>query len=226
MEFLSSNLKYLRKKRDLSQKALAVKLKVSSKKMEQAEKDQGNTPLDLMLAIASFFKISLDVLVHVDLDTKNKKASSVKLFVLDIDGVLTDGGMYYTEAGDEFKKFDSKDGLAIKKLVRQGMQVAFLSNGINAKLIKSRAKLLGVQRAYVGLEEKTIILDKWVKELKISYKNVAYIGDDFNDLQVIKKAGFTACPANATDIIKKEVDVVLSRNGGEACVREMIDLYL
>ncbi len=225
MEFLSSNIKFLRKKHQLSIEELAAKLKVTEKKVQQVEKDPSKVSLSLVLLAAKYFKVPLDSLIHINLPLKESKAKVIKLLVLDVDGVLTDGGMYYAEDGVEYKKFNSKDGLAIKGLVKSGMQVAFLSNGINAKLIKNRAKLLGVQRVYVGLDEKELILDKWVKELKITYKNVAYIGDDLNDLKVIKKAGFSACPSDASEKVKASVSVILTRKGGDTCVRELIDHY-
>lgn len=225
MNYLSTNIKFLRKSQGFSLSYLANELHCSMKEMEQAEKKSGKVDIKLLIQLSKYFKHSIDVLVNVNLDVKNKKAKQIKFIVFDIDGVLTDGGMYYTEKGDQFKKFDTKDGLMIKRLSKSGMKLGFLSNGLNSKLIKSRADLLGVHKVYVGTKEKLSILDEWIKTLRISYKNVAYIGDDLNDMAVIKKVGFSACPANAADAIKKEVDVILSKNGGEACVREWLDGY-
>jgi 3-deoxy-D-manno-octulosonate 8-phosphate phosphatase (KDO 8-P phosphatase) len=225
MNYLSSNIKLLRTQRKLTYALLAKQSGVKEKHIKQAEKN-GDIVLADLLLLADAFKLSIDTLVKVDLVTRYTKAKNIKLLVIDIDGVLTDGGMYYTENGDELKKFNTKDGLAIKRLAKNGMQIAFLSNGKNTALIQSRAKLLGVQKIYVGFDEKETVLDKWVKELKITYKNVAYIGDDVNDLKVISKAGFSACPADATDAIMQNVNIILTRNGGDACVREMIDNYL
>jgi 3-deoxy-D-manno-octulosonate 8-phosphate phosphatase (KDO 8-P phosphatase) len=225
MNHLASNIKLLRTQRKLTHALLAKQSGVKEKHIKQAEKNGDITLADLLL-LAEALKLSIDTLVKVDLAKKYTKAKNIKLFVIDIDGVLTDGGMYYTESGDELKKFNTKDGLAIKRLAKNGMQIAFLSNGKNTALIQSRAKLLGVQKVYVGFDEKETVLDKWVKELKITYKNVAYIGDDVNDLKVISKAAFSACPADATDAIMQNVNIILTRNGGDACVREMIDNYL
>jgi 3-deoxy-D-manno-octulosonate 8-phosphate phosphatase (KDO 8-P phosphatase) len=226
MNYLSSNIKFLKHQRKQTVAGRAQLSAIKDKYIKQAEKNSNNVTLPQLLSFSQAFGLSIDTLVNVDLATKFTKAAAVKLLVIDIDGVLTDGGMYYTESGDELKKFNTKDGLAIKRLVKNGMQVAFLSNGKNTALIQSRAKLLGVQKIYVGFEEKEKILDKWVKELKISYKNVAYVGDDVNDLKVITKAGFSACPSDAMDIIKQKATIILTRNGGDACVREMIDNYL
>ena len=150
----------------------------------------------------------------------------IKFLVLDVDGVLTDGGMYYSESGDEFKKFNTKDGLAIKHLTAAHFPVAFLSSGINKNLISRRAKLLGVQFVYCGLEEKISVLDTWRKKLKLSWSEISYIGDDVNDTKVLSSVGLGACPADAVDRIKKISKVVLKNKGGEGCVREFIEKYI
>lgn len=226
MEFLSSNIQFLRKQQSITTAALATAIGVKESLLVKLEQTQHSATLSLILSLSSFFSVSLDTLVYVNLDIKKKKSGAIKLLVLDVDGVLTDGGMYYTESGDELKKFNAKDGLAIKHIIKSGMEVAFLSNGKNINLVQARAKLLDVKRVYVGLDEKIIILDKWLKELNITYKNVAYIGDDVNDLRVIEKAGLSACPADANEVIRKKADIVLRRKGGDACVREFIDRYL
>lgn len=150
-------------------------------------------------------------------------AAPIKLLVLDVDGVMTDGGMYYTESGDQFKKFDTKDGMGIKLVQRQGVRVAFLSSGTNARIILDRAATLGVTLVHTGEGEKFGILSGWCKESGIHLDEVAYIGDDVNDLECIRAVGLSACPADAVDAVKSAVDVVLDRRGGEGCVREFID---
>ena len=150
----------------------------------------------------------------------------IKFLALDIDGVLTDGGMYYTESGDEFKKFNTKDGMGIKQAIKKGIVVGFISSGKNSNIINNRAKLLGVKYVYVGQDEKLDVLKSWCEKLKISLSEVAYVGDDINDLQIISAVGFSASPADAVDKVKKEVNVVLKKNGGDACVREFIDKYI
>jgi len=154
------------------------------------------------------------------------KYKNIKLIIIDIDGVMTDGGMYYTENGDEMKKFNTKDGMAIKNIIKNGMQIGFLSSGKNINIIQNRADLLGVQNVYAGYEKKTKILDEWIDKLNISYEQVAYIGDDINDIDAMSKCKIKACPNDAVSSIKDIVDIVLSRNGGEACVREFIDKYI
>lgn len=159
-------------------------------------------------------------------DLWSKKLDKIKLLVLDVDGVMTDGGMYYTESGDQFKKYNTKDGMAIQHLVKSDFQVAIISSGFKAEMVKARAELLGIQRCYVGRDPKMQILEGYCKEMAITLENVALVGDDINDLEMIRKIGFSACPSDAVNAVKSQVDVVLSKKGGEGCVREFIDTYL
>jgi len=93
-------------------------------------------------------------------------------------------------------------------------------------MVKARAELLGIQRCYVGRDPKIQILEGYCKEMGIGLENVALVGDDINDLEMIRKIGFSACPSDAVNAVKTQVDIVLSRKGGEGCVREFIDTYL
>ena len=152
--------------------------------------------------------------------------SKIKFLGLDVDGTLTDGGMYYTESGEEFKRFDTKDGRGIIELQKQGVKVGLLSSGFKTKIIEGRAKTLSLEKFYVGTEPKIDILQQWCKDMDIDMKEVAYIGDDINDRDIINAVGFTACPADAMPSIKKIVDVVLTNKGGYGCVREFIEEHL
>ncbi|MGD8526636.1 MAG: HAD-IIIA family hydrolase [Thioalkalispiraceae bacterium] len=150
----------------------------------------------------------------------------IKFLALDVDGVLTDGGMYYTESGEEFKRFDTKDGRGIIELQKHGVPVGLVSSGFKTNIIKGRAKTLNIERYYVGTEPKLGILEQWCQELAISMDEVAYIGDDINDRDIIRRVGFSGCPADAMNSIKDIVDVVLTRNGGYGCIREFIEEHL
>src|SRR5262249_31746708 len=143
-----------------------------------------------------------------------------------IDGVLTDGGMYYSEDGNEYKKFDTKDGRGIILLQKEGIPVGFLSSGSNKNIISNRAKTLGVTHVYVGFGEKLDELKDWCAKLMIDLSEVAYIGDDVNDLKIIGAVGLSACPADAVDQVKSVVNHILKKKGGEGCVREFIDTFL
>lgn len=154
------------------------------------------------------------------------KLEKIKLLVLDVDGVMTDGGMYFTESGDQFKKFNTKDGMAIIHLTRNNFQVAIISSGFKGDAVQRRAEMLGIQHCTVNREPKMDRLRTVCDNLKIEFENVAMIGDDINDLQVMKACGFAACPKDAVQAIKNEVDLVLSLKGGEGCIREFIDYYI
>lgn len=159
-------------------------------------------------------------------DVWKQKLDKIKLLVLDVDGVMTDGGMYYSEKGDQIKKFNTKDGMAIQYLTKNGYQVAIISSGYTTEMIQKRAELLGVQRVYVGRDPKLTVLNQFCEELGIELNQVAIIGDDVNDLPVIKKVGFSAAPSDAMNVVKSNVDVILTKKGGDGCVREFIDAYI
>lgn len=155
-----------------------------------------------------------------------EKLSKIKLLILDVDGVMTDGGMYFAESGDQFKKFDTKDGRGIIELVKRGVQVGIISSGFRDVGVSARAQMLGIQNCYIGTEPKLNILTQWCEEMNISFDEVAMIGDDINDLEVMQRIGFKTCPSDAVEVVKKAVDLILSKAGGQGCVREFIDNYL
>lgn len=152
--------------------------------------------------------------------------SDIKLLVLDVDGVMTDGGMYYTEKGDEFKRFNSKDGIGIRKALAAGIKLGIISNSINDNIINQRAQRLGIEYVYVGSESKLPKLKEWCDKLQIGLENVAYAGDDLPDLEIMKVVGLSACPADAVDEVKAIAKIQLDKKGGEGCVREFIDKHL
>ena len=150
----------------------------------------------------------------------------IKLLILDVDGVLTDGGMYYTESGDEFKKFNSKDGLGIQRLsVMYNLDIGIISSGHNINLIERRASLLKIKHVYVGKDNKLDILKEWCEKLNITLQDVAFIGDDLNDLECMQMVGMAVCPADAVEKIKIASQIILNRKGGEGCVREFIEMH-
>ncbi|MEI6310722.1 MAG: HAD-IIIA family hydrolase [Bacteroidota bacterium] len=154
------------------------------------------------------------------------KNNNIKLVVLDVDGTLTDGGVYITEKGDSFKKFNAKDGTAIRYLMKNGIEVGIISASISQEIVRTRAKMLGMKLCYVGDDDKAMVLDKWLKDLQIEASQVAFVGDDVNDLSIIKKVGMSACPSDAVEIVKNHVTHVLKNKGGDACFREFVESYL
>ena len=155
-----------------------------------------------------------------------KKAAQIKLLVLDVDGTLTDGGVYIDANGVQSKKFHIRDGMGITLLHEKGLPVGILSHSRSKAILDERARMLGIDRVYSGKEPKLEVLSRWLLELNLTFEQFAYIGDDVNDLEVLEKVGFSACPHDAHFSLVKVVDVVLQRNGGEGCVREFIDRFL
>ena len=160
------------------------------------------------------------------LDHLKPRLAKIKLLILDVDGVLTDGGMYYTESGDQFKKYNAKDGMAIMKAQEKGLKIGIISSAFKDKMVLNRAETLSIEYVYAGREPKMDILTKWCDELGIQLEEVAMIGDDINDLSVLSAVGFRCCPADAVQVVKHVSDVVLQTKGGHGCVRELIDNYL
>ncbi|MCG8575571.1 MAG: HAD hydrolase family protein [Flavobacteriales bacterium] len=182
---------------------------------------------DELIRISDYFNISLDVLLRKKIKRQSEvKAIDVQLVILDIDGTMTDGGMYFTENGDQIKKYNTKDGLAIISKVRTGLTFGIISHGRKENMIRNRAALLEIDRIYVGTEPKMDILSSWCSELGIGLENVAFIGDDINDLPVLEKVGVSACPNDASEAVKKVSDIILTKGGGKGCIREFIDDWL
>ncbi len=155
-----------------------------------------------------------------------EKLAKIRLLVLDVDGVMTDGGMYFTENGDQFKKFNTKDGMAIISLTKNDFQVAIISSGFVNNVVETRAKMLGIQHCYVTREKKIDVLNRILAELQLDYSQVAMIGDDINDLEIMETISVAACPQDAVLAVKQKCHILLNAKGGQACVREFIDNYL
>ena len=148
------------------------------------------------------------------------------MLILDVDGVMTDAGMFFSENGDQIKKYNAKDGMAIMALKKHGVEVGIISSGFKLEMVKARAELLGIEHLYVGRDPKMEILKGWCEKLNIDLAEVGIIGDDINDLQVMKSVGFSVAPADAVPVVKQHVDLILQAKGGRGCVREFIDHYL
>ena len=150
----------------------------------------------------------------------------IKLLILDVDGTMTDNGVYVDEKGIESKKYNAKDGVGIYELIKNNVKIGIISHSEKGDGIKSRASYLGINHCYVGNEPKEEILKKWIKKLEINLEDVAFIGDDINDLSIIDIVGFSVCPNDSSDPVKRKVSLVLNTKGGYGCVREFSDLYL
>lgn len=219
MSLYAANLSFLLRKNELSAGKIASELGI---------KDLAHPFPDDIKHIASRFSITTDLLLKTDLEMREEQRSKeIKLLIFDIDGVLTDAGIYYTENGDEIKKFNAKDGLMIRRLNKRGdIQTGIISHGRTNKIIEHRAEVLHIAHVEVSQIPKIETLNKWCAQLNISPANVCFLGDDVNDEEIMKAVGFSACPADAVDEVKNIVNVVLTKKGGEGAARELIDLYL
>jgi YrbI family 3-deoxy-D-manno-octulosonate 8-phosphate phosphatase len=147
----------------------------------------------------------------------------IKLFLTDVDGVLTDAGMYYTESGDEFKKFNTHDGMGMKLIQSRGVKVGIITTE-NTKIVERRAEKLKVDFLKQGIWDKLTAAQEICNELGITLKETAYIGDDVNCKSLLSNVGLAACPANALPEIKAIPGIVhLQKSGGEGAVREFIE---
>ena len=152
----------------------------------------------------------------------------IKLFLADVDGTLTDAGMYYSENGDELKKFNTRDGLGFRLLKEAGLKTGIITSE-NTKIVENRAKKLNIDYLYQGqLDGGKLNIAKVIcKKENISLDEVAYIGDDVNCIDLLSAVGFAACPADAHSQVKAIPGIVqMQLNGGEGCVREWIDIIL
>jgi 3-deoxy-D-manno-octulosonate 8-phosphate phosphatase (KDO 8-P phosphatase) len=154
-----------------------------------------------------------------------KKASLVKAIFFDVDGVLTDGRIVYDDAGREIKSFNVKDGLIISYLKKAGIITGAIS-GRESPAVTRRCAELKVDFCHQGIIDKAMVFEKLIKHYKLKPKEVAYIGDDINDLPVFRLAGFTVCPSDTYDYLKEQVDLVTTAKGGNGVLREMGDLVL
>jgi 3-deoxy-D-manno-octulosonate 8-phosphate phosphatase (KDO 8-P phosphatase) len=145
-----------------------------------------------------------------------------ELLILDVDGCLTDGRITYYEDGNESKSFDVKDGLAISTWVRMGKEVAIIT-GRKSGIVERRAKELGIAHLHQGVRNKAETVKSLSERTGIALDDMAAIGDDLNDLQMLQTVGVSYVPNNASRFVKAVADTVLSRDGGNGAVREMIE---
>ena len=146
----------------------------------------------------------------------------IKLLILDVDGCMTNGGITYSSDGVESKTFNIKDGLGISTWVKMGHQVAIIT-GRNSNIVQRRAEELGIQHIFQGIKDKDRVLKELVESLGLKFYEVAAIGDDLNDINMLKMVGRSFTPNDGVKYIQETVDTVLSKDGGSGAVREMID---
>tara|TARA_B110000438_G_scaffold288425_1_gene321861 strand:- start:172 stop:699 length:528 start_codon:yes stop_codon:yes gene_type:complete len=151
------------------------------------------------------------------------KCKNIKIILTDVDGVLTDGGRYYSEKGETLKKFHVRDGMGVNILLRNGIKTIIVTKE-NSKITKKWAKEMNVTKIISGSIKKEAELSKICREFNVSKKELAYIGDDVNDFNLLQLVGFSAVPNDANENIKKNVDYVCIKNGGNGAFREIVDI--
>lgn len=154
-----------------------------------------------------------------------EKIARVRLLVLDVDGVLTDGKVTYTDAGEEVKSFDAKDGAGLKYLVRAGLRAAVIT-GRTSPMVERRAKELDIEYVAMDAKDKLPVYERMLAELGVTAEETAMIGDDLPDIPLIRRAGLGVAVADAVDEVKETADLVTTRKGGRGAVRELIEYIL
>ncbi len=154
-----------------------------------------------------------------------KVLQRVRALVLDVDGVLTDGGMYYGPGGEGLKRFNVKDGMGLGLVIEAGIAVALIS-GENSEILRRRAEKIKIADILVGVEDKLKTLEGFLASRKISLAEAAYVGDDVNDLPPMGKVGLPVAVADAVPEVRKAAKWVTTRRGGDAAVREVCDAIL
>jgi len=154
-----------------------------------------------------------------------KVAKNIKLIILDVDGVLTDGGIILDNEGNEFKSFHVRDGHGIKMLMRTGIIVAMIT-GRHSTVVERRARELGITEVYQKCHDKRIAFRHLIEKYSVDSKEIAYIGDDIVDLPLLKKSGFSIAVADAAEEAKNAAMMITKNKGGKGAVREVCDFLL
>jgi YrbI family 3-deoxy-D-manno-octulosonate 8-phosphate phosphatase len=153
---------------------------------------------------------------------EQKKQQQIKYLVLDVDGVFTDGCVYYGEDGELMKKFDMRDGMGLEILRQNNVEVAVITSE-NSELVAKRMHKLQIKYTFLGVKDKYSFLQNFINEQNTTWSNLAYVGDDVNDLANLCTVGWSFAPNNATTIVKQNVDVVLNNNSADGAIREVCE---
>jgi YrbI family 3-deoxy-D-manno-octulosonate 8-phosphate phosphatase len=155
-----------------------------------------------------------------------KKIEKIKIVVTDNDGVLTDTGVYFSAKGEEFKRFSIRDGMGVERLRKHlGIETVIIT-GENSGSVKARAEKLKIAEYYLGVKDKLKVLEEIKRKNNIAEENIAYIGDDVNDIAMMKLVGLTATPADGTNFIKDFAHFICCRNSGNGAFREFAELII
>lgn len=153
------------------------------------------------------------------------RLQKIKLLLLDVDGVLTNGHIIYSDSGIETKAFNVKDGLGIRLLQSAGLEVGIVT-GRTSDALFSRCRDLGITMIYDGIQSKGGILNDILSSKNLQAENVAYVGDDLPDISLMKKVGVSFAVADANDVVKQTADIITRQSGGSGAVREICEMIL
>jgi len=154
-----------------------------------------------------------------------EKCKKIKLVLTDVDGVLTDGSRYFSLAGEKFKKFHVRDGMGVNILLRNGIKTVIITKE-KSKIVEKWGKEMNVSKILMNVKKKELEIGKICSQFKVRREEIAFIGDDVNDTELMKKVGFAAAPNDAVDMAKKYADFTCKKNGGRGAFRELVDLIL
>jgi YrbI family 3-deoxy-D-manno-octulosonate 8-phosphate phosphatase len=154
-----------------------------------------------------------------------RSIGEIKLLVVDVDGTLTDAGMYYSSDGESLKKFNTRDAKGLELVQKEGIMVSLMTSE-DSEIVRARAKKLRIKHTFIGVKDKMVMLENLCKDLKIKMSEIAYIGDDLNDFTCIENVGLGACPADALSEVKNVAKYICQRKGGKGAVREFCEIIL
>ena len=154
-----------------------------------------------------------------------KKYRKIKLVLTDVDGVLTDGCMYYSSKGEELKKFHTRDGMAVELLLQKNIKTIIVTRE-KSKITLSRAKKIKINKVYSGIKQKELLLPQICKLFKVTTNQIAFIGDDINDEKIMKLIGLSVSPSDGVPRIKKIANLVTMTSGGKGVLRELVDVII
>ena len=154
------------------------------------------------------------------------KIEKIKVVLTDNDGVLTDTGVYYSSKGEEFKRFSIRDGMGVERLKKHARIETIIITGEQSGPVKARAEKLNITQYYLGIKKKTEILPEIIKKNNISAENIAFIGDDANDFELMQLVGFKVTPADGMSFIKEICDYICENKSGNGAFRELAELIL
>ena len=179
-----------------------------------------------VLALGNF-KVNVQYKTKQELSAETLTASlqKIKLLALDVDGVLTDGTIYISPAGEVFKGFNAKDGMGISCALRNNLQIAVIT-GRQSPIVERRCEELGIKLFMQGVKDKRLALQKMAQELGLTREEIAYMGDDLNDIPAFKASGLSLVPADGSIEVLAVADIITKAKGGRGAVREAITMIL